>query len=62
MSNGCWRCEAEKGKDQRWVDHDELVECFQCKKPVKLTLGLHHTRAALCSFDCEAQYWLDILY
>ena len=35
--------------------------CAECHKEVKRVLDLEMTNRDLCSFKCEAKYWLDIV-
>lgn len=41
---------------------DKIAICSVCGKQVNRVLDLHSTDADICSFECEEDYWLDILY
>lgn len=60
-SERCDQCRAKPGIQFKDVAGDP-VECWQCKKTVVRVLDLHHTSAALCSVECERDYWIDIFY
>ena len=63
MSEGCKQCEdmlRERGPGPYWLE--ERTVCKVCNKEVDKVLDLHHTRARLCSLDCEISYWLDLVF
>ena len=53
---GCAQC----AKQWRTKFKAKHTTCFVCHKEVEKVLDLHHTNADICSFDCEARYWLEI--
>lgn len=55
----CPQCAAQNGK-VGFIEREAV--CMQCQRAVSRILDLHHTRAPLCSLECERRYWLDILY
>lgn len=63
MGDKCETCGEDERQGKSPVRFKQKhTTCFVCKKQVKQVLDLHHTNADICSLDCEAKYWLDILY